>query len=140
MNPFVNLKKRGASLPSGCKDLIDVLQRRESGHNSPVRRFIHLLLFQAQRDNATELIIGAAAPSGNTPIRYKVEDKWYDLSPFPSHVRPDVIAEFARMAKFHTGHIPGEGVLDESFGDLRLRWIVAMTSTDGACRLVRVQD
>ena len=40
MNPFVNPKKRGVSLPSGCKDLIDVLQRRESGHDSAVRRFI----------------------------------------------------------------------------------------------------
>jgi len=43
MNPFVNPKKRGVSLPSGCKDLIDVLQRRESGHDSAVRRFIHLV-------------------------------------------------------------------------------------------------
>jgi hypothetical protein len=140
MNPFVNPKKRGVSLPSGCKDLIDVLQRREGGHDSAVRRFIHLVLFQAQQDRATELIIGVAPASGDTPIRYKVEDTWYDLSPFPSHIRSDVIAELVRMAKFHSGQIPGEGVLDESFGDVRLRWTVTMTSADGACMLVRVED
>jgi hypothetical protein len=44
------------------------------------------------------------------------------------------------MAKFPAGHIPGEGVLDESVGDVRLRWIVAMTSAEGECMLVRVQD
>ena len=140
MNPFVNPKKRSVSLPSGCKDLIDVLQRRESGHDSAVRRFIHLVLFQAQQDQATELVIGAAPTSGDTPIRYKVGNAWYDVSPFPSHIRPDVISELVRMARFHTGRIPNEGVLDESFGDVRLRWTVAMTSADGDCKLVRVQD
>ncbi len=29
MNPFVNPRKRGISLPKGCKDLIDALHRRE---------------------------------------------------------------------------------------------------------------
>ena len=140
MNPFVNPKKRGVSLPSGCKDLIDVLQRRESGHDSAARRFIHLVLSMAQLDQATELVIGSATPSGDTPMRYKVEDTWYDLLPFPSRIRPDVISELARMARFHAGHIPGEGVLDESFDGVRLRWTVAMTSTDGECMLARVQD
>jgi len=140
MNPFVNPKKRGVSLPSGCKDLIDILHSSESGHDTAIRRFIHLVLFQAQQDHATELTIGATPPSGDTPIRYKVEDSWYELSPFPSHIRPAVISELVRMAKFHGGQIPGEGVLDEGFGDIRLRWIVAMTSADGECSLVRVQD
>ena len=30
MNSFVNPEKRGISLPSGCKDLIDVLNRRDT--------------------------------------------------------------------------------------------------------------
>ena len=140
MNPFVNPKKRGVTLPSGCKDLVDVLNRSEATHDETVRRFIHLLLFQAQQDQATELVIGIASPGGGTPIRYKVEETWHDLSPFPSHIRPDVISELVRMAKFHDGQIPGEGVLDESFGDVRLLWIVAMTSADSECMLVRVQD
>jgi type II secretory ATPase GspE/PulE/Tfp pilus assembly ATPase PilB-like protein len=140
MNPFVNPKKRSISLPNGCKDLVDVLKRSESKHDGAIRRFIHLVLVQAQQDQATELVIGVASPSGGTPIRYKIEDAWYDMSPFPSHVRPDVISELVRMAKFHAGEIPGEGVLDEICGDVRLRWIIAMTSADGECMLVRVQD
>ena|SRR5450631_190095 len=140
MNPFVNPKKRSISLPSGCKDLVDVLKRSEPQHDGAVRRFIHMVLLQAQQDQATELVIGIASSTGGTPIRYKVEDTWYDMSPFPSHVRPDVISELVRMAKFHAGQIPGGGVLDESCDDIRLRWIVGMTSADGECMLMRVQN
>jgi type II secretory ATPase GspE/PulE/Tfp pilus assembly ATPase PilB-like protein len=139
MNPFVNPKKRSISLPSGCKDLVDVLKRSESKHDGAIRRFIHLVLFQAQQDQATELVIRVATPSGGTPIRYKVEDTWYDLSPFPSHIRPDVVSELARMAKLPAGQFPNEGVLDVTLGDVRLRWTVGMTSADAECMLVRVQ-
>lgn len=139
MNPFVNPKKRGISLPSGCKDLIEVLQRRESARDSAIRRFIHLVLFQAHQDQATDVVIGIASPRG-APIRYKVEGTWYEMLPFPAHIRPEIVSELARMAKFHTGQIAGEGVLDESFDDLRMQWVVGMTSADGECRLVRVQD
>ena len=139
MNPFVNPKKRGISLPSGCKDLLDVLQRRESARGSAIRRFIHLVLFQAQQDRATDVVIGIASPRG-APITYKVEGTWYEMSPFPGHIRPKVVSELARMAKFHAGQIAGEGVLDEIFDDVRMRWVVGMTSAEGECRLVRIQD
>ena len=140
MNSFVNPKKRSISLPSGCKDLIDVLNRRESGHDVAIRRFIHLVLLQAQQDQATELVIGIPLPNGGVPIRYKIEETWHEMSPFPDHIRQSVISELIHMARFHAGLIPGEGVLDESFGDVRLRWIVTMTHADGECMLVRVQD
>src|SRR5688572_15657732 len=106
-------------------------------HETAVRRFIHLVLFQAQQDGATELVIGAAPTSGDTPIRYKVEDSWYDMSPFPSHIRPDVIAELARTAKFPVGQFPNEGVLDVRFGDVQLRWTVVMLTAEGECMLKR---
>jgi hypothetical protein len=67
-----------------------------------------------------------------------VEETWYDLPPFPSHIRTDVISELARMAEFREGQIPGKGVLDESFGEVRLRWIVAMTTVEGECMLKRI--
>jgi hypothetical protein len=44
------------------------------------------------------------------------------------------------MAKFPEGEFPNEGVLDMSFGDVQLRWIVGMTSAEGECMLVRAQD
>ena len=140
MNPFINPKKRGVTLPSGCKDLVDVLKRSEAKHDEAVRRFIHLLLLQAYQDQATELVIGKASPSGGTPIRYKVEETWHDLSPFPSHIRPAVMSELERMAHFQAGQFPDGGVLEVTFGEVRSRWIVMMTSTDEECMLVRVHD
>ena len=140
MNLFVNPKKRSVSLPSGCKDLIDVLQRSDSKHESGVRRFIHLVLLQAHQDGGTELVIGATQASGGTPIRYKVGDTWFDVAPFPSQFRRDVIAELARMAGLPAGHFPIEGVLGVTLGDVRLRWIVLMTSADAECILMRFQD
>jgi|SRR6185369_14417281 len=140
MNPFVDPKKRSIALPGGCKDLADVLKRSEPRHDDAVRRFIYLVLLQAQQDGATELSIGVASEGGVTPMRYKVEGTWFDLPPFPSHIRPAVVAELAQMAKFPAGQFPAEGVLDERCGDVRLRWIVNMTSADGECMLARVQD
>jgi hypothetical protein len=140
MNPFVNPKKRSISLPSGCKDLLDVLRHRELGDGNAVRRFIHLLLFQAQQDQATELVVGTALPIEDTPVRYKIGDSWYDMSPFPSLIRAEVVAELARMAKLPVGQFPNEGTLDVSFGNVRLRWIVRITGIDEDCTLVRVQD
>jgi type II secretory ATPase GspE/PulE/Tfp pilus assembly ATPase PilB-like protein len=140
MNPFVNPKKRSITLPSGCKDLVDVLKRSDSKIDETIRRFIRLVLLQAQQDQATDLVFGTASPCEGVPIRYKVDGTWYEMSPFPAHIRPGVVSELVRMAKFPAGHIPGEGVLDESVGDVRLRWIVAMTSAEGECMLVRVQD
>lgn len=146
MNPFINPKKRGVTLPSGCKDLVDILNRSGAKHDDIFRRFIHLLLFQVEQDRATQLVIGVTSTSGETPIRYKVEEAWYDLAPFPSHIRPGVISEIARMARFPAGQITangqisGEGVLDVSVGQRRSRWIVLMTSADGECTLTHIQD
>jgi hypothetical protein len=139
MNPFVNPNKRSISLPDGCKDLVDVLNRPEFKPDDAFRRFIYLILFQAQQDGATELIIGVAPPSGGTPIKYKIRDDWHDMQPFPSHIRPAVVSELARMAKLATGQFPSTGVLDITCGTSRLLWSVRMTSADGECILTRGQ-
>jgi hypothetical protein len=139
MNPFVNPKKRGFKLPKGCKDLMDVLKRMESKQDGAIRQYIHMILFQAQQDQATDLVIGAASSDAGTPIRYKIEDVWYDFAPFPSSIRPDVLSELTSMAKFPEGQICGEGILEEKFGDLRSRWTM-MISKNGECLLNRVND
>ncbi len=146
MNPFVNPKKRSISLPRGCKDLIDVLQRPkraikpDNAHKNAVCQFIHLILLQAQRDRATVLVIGASPEHGDTAIRHLIEGTWYDMAPFPSQIRPAMMAELARMAQLPLGQFPSQGVLDETFGEVRLRWRVEMTGPTEDCMLVCMHD
>jgi hypothetical protein len=137
MNPFVNPNKRSISLPKGCKDLIDVLQPPCQVEEDAVHRFIMLLLFQAQQDCATELVIGPATRKG-TPIKYKVEDAWHEMGPFPSRIRPAVVAELARMAAFPEGAFPKEGPLYGVLGSVVLQWKVRITDAEGDCVLTPV--
>ena len=149
MNPFVNPNTRNVTLPEGCKDLIDVLKQPESKSEpgtvalmaeSKIALFIQLVLFQAHQDRATELVIGTDVPNAGTPIRCKVEDTWYDMSPFPSHIRPSVIHELAKMAKFPEGQFLGKGLLEVRSGSVCSKWTVTITSAEGECTLVRVMD
>ena len=121
------------------KHFLDIFKRSNPEHDDAIRRFVRLLLFQAQQDGAIELIVGRASPKG-VPMKYKSKNAWHELPPFPSHIRPDVVSELLRMAHFPAGHFPGEGVLEERFGDVQLRWIVAMTDAEGECRLKRIED
>jgi hypothetical protein len=159
MNPFVNPNKRDVSLPNGCKELIDVLQGSQTQlskktdsvvelflHQSQlqvsqerkIRRFIELLLFHAQQEQATKLIIVTALPEGTT-IKYKM-GVWHEMTPFPSHVRRDVISELAQLAKFSAGQTIGEGVLDLIILKTRLRWKVFIATENGECKLTRIED
>ena len=103
----------------------------------PITRFILLVLWQARKDGATDLILGVPHSDGSgTPIRYKVEGTWYDMSPFPSHIRPSVVAELERMA----GLSPSvrDGILDRTLGGVRLLWRVQMTRPEAECTLTPV--
>lgn len=138
MNPFVNPNKRSISLPAGCKDLADVLGRPQLAAKNPIRRFITLVLMQADQDCATELIIGAPPSDGEgTPIRYRVEGCWYDMSPFPSHIRARVVSELGRMAGLRKGRFPQDGVVSVPFGDTRLTWRVRILSPNAECVLTK---
>ncbi len=101
-------------------------------------RFTRLMLFQAQHDQATELTIGLAR-SGQSPIRYKVGGIWYDVSPPPEHIMPNVIAELGRMAGIDDRPYPKEGLIDIPFGGVRLRWVVRIASADADCVLTPVE-
>ena len=136
MNPFVNPKKRSISLPAACKNLADVLGRSQLAAKSPIRRFINLVLMQAEQDCATELVIGVA-PEGaeGTPIKYKVNGCWYDMSPFPSDIRARVVSEFGRMAGLRKGHFPQDGVLSVPLSQTSIMWRVRIASQDAECVL-----
>lgn len=94
------------------------------------------MLFQAHQDHAAELVVSPTA-ADQSPIRYKIEDAWYDWSPPPAHMVPAVVAELGRLAAFTRRPFPKEGLID--VGD-RSRWIIRMASADGDCILTPVEQ
>ena len=108
-------------------------------NEEPIRRFILLVLWQAQQDHATELTVGPAS-RGRPAIRYKVGGTWYDLSPPPVHIMPDVVAELGRLAAFTNRPFPKEGLIDVPYGGVRLRWVIRVTSADADCVLTSIEQ
>jgi len=108
-------------------------------NEDPIKRFTRLVLFQAQQDQATELVISPASSAGS-PIRYKVGETWYDMLPPPAHVLPGVVAELECLAAFGEKPFPKEGLIDVPFGSRRLRWIIRMASADADCVLTPVEQ
>jgi hypothetical protein len=145
MNTFVNPKKRSVSLPSGCTDLVEVIglseRNAKAGRRLCLRWFIHSLLYHVQQTGVTELVIAGESPEAGKQIKAKFGGEWRNL-PVPGadgHYRSEMVAELARMAKLPEREFPSEGVLNEVFQLVHLRWTVAMSSADGDCRLTRVQ-
>jgi hypothetical protein len=96
------------------------------------------VLFQAQQDHASELVI---EPSMGTrsPIRYKVAGSWYELSPPPAHILPGVRAEVGHLAGFPDGAFPKQGVIDVPFSGVRLQWRASTDDDDAECVLMPLQ-
>src|SRR6185436_13747408 len=127
---------RSISLPPGCKNLADVLGHPQLAAKSPIRRFINLVLMQAEQDCATELVIGVSLEGGEgTPIKYKVNGCWYDMSPFPSDIRARVVSELGRMAGLRKGQFPQDGVLSVPHAETKLLWRVRIASQGAECVL-----
>ncbi len=140
MNPFVNPKKRSVLLPAGCKNLVDVLGRPQLTAKNPIRRFINLVLMQAEHDGATELIIGVAPEGGgDTPIKLKIEGCWHDMSPFPSDIRARVVSELGRMAGLRKGQFPQDGVLTVPLQKAGMLWRIHVASPTAECVLTKTE-
>lgn len=138
MNPFVNPNKRSVILPEGCKNLVPVPKPQKNKEIKTIRRIIYSLLFQAQRDRASEMIIGVAMPY-ETPVRYNVEGTWHDR-PLLSEIRAAVVVELARMAGFPPGRFSGEGCFEVGYAGLRFNWTVKITSVEEECVLYLMPD
>src|SRR5215475_12616485 len=107
MNPFVNPKKRSILLPSGCKDLADVLRlpAREAG--DPVQIFIREMLLQAEGLEATEIVIGAPTiHDGECSITQRIEGTFYPVSTVPAGFRSSILAHLLRMARLPEASFP----------------------------------
>ena len=90
------------------------------------------------RDHAVELIV-APTFRERSPIRYKIEDTWHDLSPPPASILPAVVAELGRLAAFTRRPFPKEGLIDLDFSGVRLRWAIRMASADSDCILALIE-
>ena len=117
---------------------LDILSELNSNED-PIRRFARLVLFGAQRDHATEIIM-APASDGGTAIRSRIDGTWHDWAPVPEPW-PRVAAELQRLAGLGEGPFPKEGMIDVAYSvAIRLRWRIRMTSGDAACILTPIQE
>ena len=138
MNPFVNPQKRTISLPSGCNDLADVLARPQLAARSPIRRFINLVLMQAEHDCATELVIGVARQHGEgIPVKYSANGFSYEMSPWPSGIRARIIKELRKMAGLQETGFPLDGVISLRLSRVTLVWRVRIDSPNADCVLTK---
>ena len=141
MNPFINPNKRRISLPPGCKDLIDVLNRPKQTRQSPVRQIIDCILMIMHRDWATELVIGVRpAEKDYFSIKFKVASTWSTLPPIPARIRQDIIEELQQMASLPEDNFPKSGIIDVQLSKTRTRWKMRMTAPDAECQLTRLAD
>jgi hypothetical protein len=102
--------------------------------DAPIKRFTLLVLFQAQQDHASELVIDPVIGT-KSPIRYKVGSNWYDFSLPPVHIIPGVRADVGRLAGFTDGAFPKEGIIDVPFSGVRLHWRACQAAEDAECVL-----
>jgi type II secretory ATPase GspE/PulE/Tfp pilus assembly ATPase PilB-like protein len=106
---------------------------------SPIERCTRLMLFQAQQDHATELVIGPSR-DGKPLIRYKVAGAWHDWQSPGADLVPAIIAELGSLAAFTTRPFPKEGLIDVPYSGIRLLWIIRMKSADTGCTLTAVEQ
>ena len=103
--------------------------------DDPARKFILLMLYQAQGDHATRVVVGESTsdwPPELVPIKYQVNGIWYDMLPFPRHYYPSVVSKLLAMACVPVdASSPKEGTFDETVEDFRLRWKLAISDSQG---------
>ena len=136
MNPFVNPKKRGISLPSGCKDLADVLRLPDRETSDPVQIFIRVMLLQAEGVGATEILVGAPMiHDGETTIMQRINGRFYHVSTIPAGFRSSIVVQLLRMAGLPEAHFPAQGLATLQLKRRQLRWKLQIESADADCQL-----
>jgi hypothetical protein len=136
VNPFVNPKKRSILLPSGCKDLADLLRlpARETG--DPVPIFIREMLLRAEGVGATEILIDALMlHDGESTIAQRIDGTFYHVSTIPAGFRSNILAELLRMAGLPAAQFPSRGVATLQLKHRQLKWHIVVESAGGACHL-----
>ncbi len=136
MNPFVNPRKRSVLLPSGCKDLADVLRLRARETGDPAEIFVREMLLQAEDVGATEILIGApVVHDGECTITQRITGRFYHVSAIPGGFRSGIVAELLRMSGLPRSHFPTQGVAILQLKRRRLRWKVQIETAEGECQV-----
>jgi len=141
MNPFLNPKKRSISLPTGCKDLADVLvlPARETG--DPIQIFIREMLRQAEEVEATEVLIGAPMiHDGDSTITQRIDGTFYHVSTVPAGFRSSILAHLLRMAGLSEPSFPVHTVATLQLKRRQLKWKLHIDSPDADCQLTPTHD
>jgi hypothetical protein len=99
-----------------------------------IKRTTKLILFQAQQDHATEVVV-RSSPGTGAAVRYKVADTWHDWTGPASELAPAIIGEIEELADFTKRPCPKEGLIDVPYSGVRLLWVARMASADGDCLL-----
>jgi len=96
----------------------------------PVRKYVVLVLWHGQQDRAAELVVGGPVANGSVPIRYLVDGNWYEISPFPAHIREQVVQVVLELAGQQGAvQFPWEGEIDEEVTEsVHLRWAVQLAA------------
>ena len=141
MNPFVNPKKRSISLPSGCKDLADVLRLPAGRTGDPVLIFIREMLLRAEDVEATEILIPAPMiHDGECIITQRITGTFYHVSTIPAVFRSGVVAQLLRMADLPQGRFPAQGLVTLQLKRRQLRCKIQIESGEADCVLTPFKE
>ena len=115
-------------------------QKQESlMSDNVIERTTKLILFQAQQDRATELVV-RSSPGTEAAVRYRVAETWHDWTGPSPELAPEIIGQIGKLAAFTKRPCPKEGLIDVPYSGVRLLWVVRMASTDGDCILSPVEQ
>jgi hypothetical protein len=134
MNPFINPKKRSILLPSGCKDLADVLRLPARSTGDPVQIFIREMLLQAEGVQASEILMDAPmSHDGECTITQRIDGTFYHVSTVPAAFRPSILAHLLRLAGLPEATFPVNGVATLQLKHRELKWNLQIDSADAEC-------
>lgn len=106
------------------------------GNGDPIKKFVRLVLSQAHKDDATDVVVGPV-DAATLPVRYKVGGTWHDIAPPPARVRAGVIRELERLASLREGPFPKEGKIEITTESGPSQWDLKAPTAEGEWLLSR---
>ncbi len=98
-----------------------------------VKQAALLVLSTAQRDRATEVVMGPAANVG-TFVRYRIDAAWHDWSTVGIGW-PVMLSELEGLAGLRGTPYPKQAIIYVAYSGVRLRWQINLTGPDNGCLL-----